>query len=80
MEIARLDGHSNQVRALCVLPGGRLVSGAYDNTIRLWDLESRREITRLELDACVTSVLSLSDQNLIAGDNLGRLHWLEVVK
>jgi WD40 repeat protein len=37
-ETARLEGHSNWVRGLCVLPDGRLASASYDNTIRLWYL------------------------------------------
>jgi WD40 repeat protein len=34
-ETARLEGHSDAVTALCVLPDGRLASGSYDRTIRL---------------------------------------------
>ena len=36
-EIARLEGHTDWVRALCLLPDGRLASGSDDNTIRLWN-------------------------------------------
>jgi formylglycine-generating enzyme required for sulfatase activity len=32
-----LEGHSAAVTALAVLPGGRLASGADDDTIKLWD-------------------------------------------
>jgi WD40 repeat protein len=31
-EVARLEGHSGWVNALCVLADGRLASGSYDNT------------------------------------------------
>jgi len=35
-----LEGHTSYVRALAALPGGRLASGSWDNTVRLWRLPS----------------------------------------
>ena len=85
-ETARLEGPSFWVTALCQLADGRLASGSYDKTIRLWDVQtgSCHEITRLEVDAPVTCLASLLlaaplDGRLVAGDQLGRLHWLEIV-
>ena len=40
-ELARLEGHAGSVRALAVLPNGRLASGSYDNSIMLWGHENR---------------------------------------
>jgi len=62
-----------------VLPDGRLASGSYDNTIRLWDVAVQREISRLEVDAPVHCLAVLPSNHLVAGDELGRLHWLEIV-
>ena len=31
-----LEGHTHVARALQPLPGGRLASGSYDETVRLW--------------------------------------------
>ena len=76
-ETARLEGHTDMVTALCVLPDGRLASGFVDNTIRLWDTTSGREMTRLEVDASVLCLAALSHNRLVAGDGIGRLHWLE---
>jgi WD40 repeat protein len=74
----QLMGHRSSITALAVLADGRLVSGADDRTIRLWDAECATETTRLEVDASVSSVIALPAGGLVAGDRLGRLHWLEI--
>jgi WD40 repeat protein len=78
-EAGRLEGHSDSVTALCVLPDGRLASASDDSTIRLWDVAVRQEISRLEVDAPVHCLTALRSNRLVAGDQLGRLHWLEIV-
>jgi WD40 repeat protein len=78
-ETARLDGHTDSVTALCVLSDGRLASGSHDNTIRLWDVKTGAETARLEVDAALNSVAALPDGRVVAGDELGFVHWLEIV-
>ena len=67
-ETARLEGHSHSVAALCLLPDGRLASGAYDNTIRLWDVAAGAETARLEgHSGWVTALCLLPDGRLASG-------------
>lgn len=46
--ISRLEGHSELVESLAVLPDARLASGSRDGTIRIWDLRTGTETVRLE--------------------------------
>jgi WD40 repeat protein len=78
-ETARLEGHAHSITALCVLGDGRLASGSNGNTIRLWDVAAAREITHLEIDAPVKCLAALPDDRLVAGDAIGRLHWLQII-
>jgi WD40 repeat protein len=75
-ETARLEGHSGPVWTLCVLPDGRLASGSYDNTIRLWDVTAGAETARLEgHSGSVAALCMLPDGRLASGswDNTIRL-------
>jgi putative hemolysin len=67
-ETACLEGHSDAVRALCVPPDGRFASGAYDHTIRLWELTTGAEKGRLEGHSNgVRALCALPDGRLASG-------------
>jgi WD40 repeat protein len=43
-ELKTLNGHTNWIRSLAVLPDNTLASGSYDQTIKIWALNtSHRE-------------------------------------
>ncbi len=65
--------------AVAVLPDGRLASGSDDNSIRLWEGSTGQETARLEVDFAVLSFAVLAEKRLAAGDQGGRIHWLEIV-
>jgi hypothetical protein len=61
------------------LSDGRLLSGSEDRTIRLWDVVNGIEIARLELDSPIFSMVAIAPDRIVAGDEHGILHWLDVV-
>ena len=68
----------------CQLEGS--LSPVLDRIVRVWDIEpgkgtcGARELTRLEIDAEVLCLAALPTGHLVAGDALGRLHWLEFLE
>jgi WD40 repeat protein len=44
-----LQGHSSYVYSVAFSPDGKyLASGSYDNTVKLWSVESQKEVTTLQ--------------------------------
>lgn len=77
-ELKQLVGHHGSVNALAALEDGRFVSGSNDKTIRVWDATALGPNVCLEVDAAVGVLQPLSDGRVVAGDALGRLHWLAI--
>jgi TIR domain/APAF-1 helical domain/WD domain, G-beta repeat len=80
--VRTLEGHSSSVRGVAITADGRrAVSASYDNTLRVWDLESGKELALLEADGATTScAFSLDGQRIVAGDASGRVHLLRLVE
>jgi WD40 repeat protein len=68
-----LKGHTNSVKAMVPLPGGKLITGGSDCTVRLWDLATSRELRKIEIrpkpygDSVQTLVLSPDGKYLACG-------------
>jgi WD40 repeat protein len=79
-ELRTLSGHSDWVRAVVITPDGRqALSASDDRTLKLWDLESGREIAIFSADAPVLCCAVTPDgKTIVAGDALGRLHFLRI--
>jgi WD40 repeat protein len=77
-----LSGEGSMLKALAVLPDGRLASGADDRTIKLWDpasAEPESSQQQFVADAAITALAFLPGGSiLVAGDVSGRLHWLRL--
>jgi WD40 repeat protein len=64
-----LEGHTGMVRAVAVTADGRrAVSASFDHSLRLWDLESRKEIATFIGESDMTScAVSPDEQTIVAG-------------
>jgi WD40 repeat protein len=68
--VATLAGHASAVRALAVLPDGRLVSGSDDATVRLWEVGTRTWTAVLTgHTGSVTALAALPDGRLASGSD-----------
>jgi len=74
-EIGKLEGHNDIVEALSIdSTGDRLVSGSWDRTLRLWSLNSMKEISKGKLLTGITAVAwSPTDEVVYSGDFSGAL-------
>ena len=74
-EIGRLKGHTDVVEALSIdSTGDRLVSGSWDRTLRVWSLNSMKEISSGTLLTGITAVeWSPTNEVVYSGDFSGAL-------
>jgi WD40 repeat protein len=78
--IRTLEGHANWVAAVALLPDGRrALSGSWDNTLKLWDLEHGNCCATWTADQPIRCVAAVSDRFFLAGDEDGSLHFLDLV-
>jgi WD40 repeat protein len=74
-ERAALKGHANWVQAVAIAPDGKtLATGSMDETIRLWDLVSGKELHKIKGDDGFWSVAFSPDGNTLAsGGHIGKI-------
>src|SRR3954469_11590964 len=72
--VGTLDGHADPVYSVVWSPDGKtLVTGAFDNTVRLWDAATRKEIKKFEGHAnLVLSVAASPDGKRILSGSLDK--------
>jgi WD40 repeat protein len=65
---ARLDGHTDDVRALAFSPDGKtLVSGGEDRTIRQWNLARRGQTAVVKTHSVTTLAVSNDGRRIVSG-------------
>jgi WD40 repeat protein len=77
--VRTLKGHRSSVNGVAITPDGRrAVSASQDNTLRVWDLESGKELALLTADSPTAScAVSLDAWTIVAGDATGNIHILK---
>jgi WD40 repeat protein len=76
-----LEGHSAAVYGVALSADGRRgVSASWDRTLKVWDLETTWLLATFTCDAEVYCCAFMSATALVAGDALGRVHWLKLVE
>lgn len=63
-----LTGHTDSIRALTVLPDGKLVSASSDKTVRVWD-RGKCSLTLKDHKGSVTALAVLPDGKLVTGSD-----------
>ena len=78
-ELRTLTGHSDWVKGTAVSRDGRLaVSASLDRTLKVWDLETGAVVVTFTCDAAAHCCALASNRRIVAGDRLGRVHFLSL--
>ncbi len=75
-----LEGHQGLVDAVAITADGRrVVSGSWDKTLKVWDLETGALICTFNCEGCVDCAAVAPDgRTFVAGDAGGRVYFLRL--
>ena len=77
--VRTLEGHSDFVYGVAVTGDGkRAVSASRDKTLKVWDLETGLPLATFHCDASARCCTFASNQTIVAGDDGGHLHFLQL--
>ena len=69
-----IRGHENKVITLTLLSSGKLASGSYDKTIRIWNIHQYITEKTLIEDGSVLSLLEFEPDKLLSGTNVNTIN------
>jgi WD40 repeat protein len=69
-----IRGHENKVITLALLSSGKLASGSYDKTIRIWNIQQYITEKTLIEDGTVLSLLEFEPDKLLSGTNVNTIN------
>jgi WD40 repeat protein len=74
-----LGGHTDLVWNVAVARDGlHAASAGWDRTLRMWDLETGKETATFTGDGRIFSCAFALNEQILAGDELGILHYLRL--
>ncbi|MEJ2750146.1 MAG: WD40 repeat domain-containing protein, partial [Anaerolineae bacterium] len=75
-------GHSSGVLAVAVTPDGRrAISASSDQTLKVWDLATGKELASIALDGSLSCVALANDGvTIVTGDGAGNVYCLRYVE
>ncbi len=77
--LQELRGHTGPVSAVAALEEHHVISASLDQTVRIWELESGATEATFTLDAPIMTAAIAERGCLIAGDQSGQLHFLDLI-
>ncbi|WP_016949408.1 WD40 repeat domain-containing protein [Anabaena sp. PCC 7108] len=75
-----LTGHNSYVQAVAITPDGKkAVSGSNDDTLKVWDLETGKELSTFIGESSIfCCAVSPNGLTIVVGEQSGRLHFLRL--